>query len=427
MASFSIPLTGLQADSTALNTIANDLSNMNTTAFKSQTTNFSDLFYQQVGSTAGGDPIQVGAGVQVASNATSYTEGPITSTGNNNDVALNGSGFFVVETANGGYQYTRAGDFSTDANGDLVTSNNFNVMGYPATNGVANTNGAVTAINIPVGVVQEPQATQNISITANLDSVSATGDQFPAQLTVYDSLGASHVATITYTQTGLDTWNYSAALPAGDFTSGTSTPVTGTMTFNSTGNLISVQPTGAAAPSAVGTATGDVSSIPLSFSGLSDGVSNLNMSWNLLGSNGKPTISQVDTASAVGATNQDGYASGTYESFAVGANGTVTASYTNGQTEVIGQLAVANVTNAQGLNLQGNGDYATTTASGSAVMGVAGQGGLGTMQDEALEGSNVNISQEFSNLIVAQRAFEANAKSVTTFDTVTQDTINLIH
>jgi flagellar hook protein FlgE len=129
----------------------------------------------------------------------------------------------------------------------------------------------------------------------------------------------------------------------------------------------------------------------------------------------------------VGATNQDGYASGTYESFAVGANGTVTASYTNGQTEVIGQLAVANVTNAQGLNLQGNGDYATTTASGSAVMGVAGQGGLGTMQDEALEGSNVNISQEFSNLIVAQRAFEANAKSVTTFDTVTQDTINLIH
>ena len=117
MASFSIPLTGLQADSTALNTIANDLSNMNTTAFKSQTTNFSDLFYQQVGSTAGGDPIQVGAGVQVASNATSYTEGPITSTGNNNDVALNGSGFFVVETANGGYQYTRAGDFSTDANG----------------------------------------------------------------------------------------------------------------------------------------------------------------------------------------------------------------------------------------------------------------------------------------------------------------------
>jgi len=427
MASFSIPLTGLQADSTALNTIANDLSNMNTTAFKSQTTNFSDLFYQQVGSTAGGDPIQVGAGVQVASNATSYTEGPITSTGNNNDVALNGSGFFVVETANGGYQYTRAGDFSTDANGDLVTSNNFNVMGYPATNGVANTNGAVAAINIPVGVVQEPQATQNISITANLDSVSATGDQFPAQLTVYDSLGASHVATITYTQTGLDTWNYSAALPAGDFTSGTSTPVTGTMTFNSTGNLISVQPTGAAAPSAVGTATGDVSSIPLSFSGLSDGVSNLNMSWNLLGSNGKPTISQVDTASAVGATNQDGYASGTYESFAVGANGTVTASYTNGQTEVIGQLAVANVTNAQGLNLQGNGDYATTTASGSAVMGVAGQGGLGTMQDEALEGSNVNISQEFSNLIVAQRAFEANAKSVTTFDTVTQDTINLIH
>jgi flagellar hook protein FlgE len=427
MASFSIPLTGLQADSTALNTIANDLSNMNTTGFKSQTTNFSDLFYQQVGSTAGGDPIQVGAGVQVAANETSYTQGSISSTGANNDIALNGAGFFVVETSNGGYEYTRAGDFSTDASGNLVTTNDFRVMGYPAANGVVNTNSPLTGINIPVGVVQEPQATQNISITANLDAQSATGDQFPAQLTVYDSLGASHVATITYTQTGLDTWSYSAALPAGDFTSGTSTPVTGTMTFDSSGNLTSVEPTGATAPSTVGTATGDVSSIALKFSGLADGVNNLNMSWNLLGANGKPTISQVDTASEVGATSQDGYASGAYESFTVGANGTVTASYTNGQTEVIGQLAVANVTNLQGLNLQGNGDYAATTASGSAVMGVAGQGGLGTMQDEALEASNVNISAEFSDLIVAQRAFEANAKSVTTFDTVTQDTINLIH
>ena len=427
MASFSIPLTGLQASSTSLNTIANDLSNMNTTSFKSQTTNFSNLFYQQVGSSPGGNPIEVGAGVQVASNATDFTQGAMNSTGNSSDVALNGTGFFVVENGSGNYEYSRAGDFTTASGGNLVTSNNLSVMGYPAVNGVANTNAPLTTINIPVGQVQEPQATANMNITANLDAASTTGAQFPAQVQVFDSLGEPHMATITYTQTATNTWTYSAALPAADFSSGTSTPVTGTMTFDGNGNLTSIQPAGAAAPTTVGSAAGDVSSIAMNFSGLSDGAANLNIKWNLLSPNGTPSISQVDTPSAVGATTQDGYASGTYESFAVGPNGSVTASFTNGQTQVVGQIAVANVSNLQGLNLQGGGDYETTTASGAAAIGIAGQGGLGTIQDDSLEASNVNISVEFSNLIVAQRAFEASAKAITTFDTVTQDTINLVH
>ena len=122
-----------------------------------------------------------------------------------------------------------------------------------------------------------------------------------------------------------------------------------------------------------------------------------------------------------------GYASGQYQSFTIGADGTVTASYSNGQLQSVGQLALANVTNLQGLSLQGDGDYVTTLASGTAVIGASGTTGLGTVQDGALEASNVNISSEFSDLIIAQRAFEANAKSVTTFDTVTQDTINMVH
>ncbi|MGB3631622.1 MAG: flagellar hook-basal body complex protein, partial [Terracidiphilus sp.] len=198
MASFFIPLTGLESDSTALNTIANDLSNMNTTAFKAQTTDFSDLFYQQIGSTGDGDPIQVGAGVQVASNETAYSQGSINSTGNSTDVALNGNGFFVVNNGQS-LEYTRAGNFSLDSNGDLVTANGMNVMGYPAVNGVVNTNAPLTAINIPVGAVQDPKATTTMSMTANLDSTTAAGTQFPAQLTVYDSLGEPHVATVTYT------------------------------------------------------------------------------------------------------------------------------------------------------------------------------------------------------------------------------------
>jgi flagellar hook protein FlgE len=234
--------------------------------------------------------------------------------------------------------------------------------------------------------------------------------------------------TVTY-QPGAtpNTWTYSAALPAADFTSGVSTPVTGTLTFDSSGNLTSITPTGAAGPETVGTAAGDVQSIPLAFTGLADVSNNLAVQWNLLGTGGTPTISQVDTSSAVSATTQNGYASGQYQSFTIGADGTVTASYSNGQLQSVGQLALANVTNLQGLSLQGDGDYVTTLASGTAVIGASGTTGLGTVQDGALEASNVNISSEFSDLIIAQRAFEANAKSVTTFDTVTQDTINMVH
>ena len=436
MASFSIPLTGLEADSTALNTVANDLSNMNTTAFKSQTTNFSDLFYQQIGSTGSGDPIQVGAGVKVASNEIAFTQGSINSTGNATDVALNGSGFFVVSNGSGGYEYSRAGNFSLDSNGNLVTSNGMNVMGYPAPGGVVNTNAPLQAINIPVGTVQQPQATANMSMTANLDSTTAAGTPFPAEVTVYDSLGESHTVTVTFTPTAVaNTWDYSVALPVADYSAvapdGPPAAITGTMTFNDDGNLTSINPGGAGAEN-VGTAANDVQSIDLNFNPaatnvLLDGAAGLDIKWNLMSAAGTPNISQVDTESAVSGSVQDGYASGQYNGFTIGSDGTVTATYSNGKQENVGQLALANVANDQGLNLMGNGDYQTTQASGTAIFGTSGTSGLATVQDDALEASNVNISTEFSDLIIAQRAFEANAKSVTTFDTVTQDTINMVH
>ena len=425
MASFFIPLTGLESDSTALNTIANDLANMNTTAFKGQSANFSDLFYQQIGATGSGDPLQVGAGVQVGNIETAFTQGALNTTGNATDVALNGNGFFIVNN-NGVDDYTRAGTFALDSSGKLISSNGEQVLGYPAAGGVVNQNAPLAPITIPVGQVEQPSATTTLNLTANLNATSPAGTAFPAEITVYDSLGVSHVATVTYTETGVNTWGYSVALPAGDFTSGVSVPVTGSMSFNSSGNLVSVTPAGGAA-TPVGTGAGKISQIPLAFNGLADGAANLSMKWNLLGSSGTPTISQVDSASAVSATVQNGYASGEYQSFAIGSDGTVTATYSNGQQQAVGQLALANVANLQGMNLLGNGDYATTLASGTASVGASGTNGLGTVQDGALEESNVNISAEFADLIIAQRAFEANSKAVTTFDTVTEDTINMIH
>jgi flagellar hook protein FlgE len=186
---------------------------------------------------------------------------------------------------------------------------------------------------------------------------------------------------------------------------------TGTLTFNSAGNLTS--------PGA------DVSGI--AFSGLSDGAATLNLNWGLFGSTGSSNVSQTASASTTGTTSQNGYTSGTYQGFKVDSSGVITAQFSNSQNETVGQLALATVSNEEGLSAQGSTDYATTNASGDAAVGVAGSGGRGAIEDSSLEASNVDISAEFSDLIVAQRAFEANSKAVTTFDTVTQEAINMIH
>jgi flagellar hook protein FlgE len=411
MSSFSIPLTGLESSTTELNTIANNLANMNTTAFKSQDVSFSDLFYQQIGESGSGNPLEVGAGSQVAATATDFTEGSINSTGNADDMAIGGTtgtGFFVVQSG-GTTEYTRDGSFLVNSAGDLTTQGGLPVMGYPVVNGAVNTNAPLTPIQLPVGSAQQPAATQNLSITANLNSAATVGTQVSGQVQLYDSLGQSYNATVTFTNTGVNTWGYSFALPAGAATGGAN--LTGTLTFNANGNLV--------------TPAANVAGI--SFTDLADGASNLTFNWNLYGSNGQPTITQFATTSDVASYTQDGYASGQYQGFTVSADGLISAQFSNGQTAPVGQLALANVVNPQGLSVEGGNLYQTTLASGAASIGVAGTGGLGTIQDEALEASNVNISTQFSDLIVAQQAYEASSKAITTFDTVSQDTINMIH
>jgi flagellar hook protein FlgE len=190
----------------------------------------------------------------------------------------------------------------------------------------------------------------------------------------------------------------------------------GTLTFDSNGNLI--------APSS------NVTGIQLG--GLTDGAANLSLSWDLYGANGAGMITQsaVPTSSSsnpVSATTQNGYASGSYQGFTVDSSGVVSASYSNGETQVVGQVVLANVANLQGMKIEAGNNYATTTASGSATTGLAGAAGLGTLEDDTLENSNVDISTQFSDLIVAQQAFEASSKAITTFDSVSQETINMIH
>jgi flagellar hook protein FlgE len=410
MGNFSIALSGLEADSVSLNTIGNNLANLNTTAYKGQTTSFEDLFYQQIGQSGSGDAIQVGAGTKVSGTSTDFSEGTLLPDANSNptDMALSGNGFFVVNQ-NGVQSLTRAGNFQISSNGGLITQDGQQVMGYPATNGVVNQNGSLQPIVIPVGATEGAQATQNFSVTANLNSGATVGTTFTTPVTIYDSLGQSHNATVTYDKTGTNTWGYAVTLPAGDAT-GAPVNNTGTLTFDSNGNLTSP--------------TGTVSGI--SFPVMADGASNLSFNWNLNDASGSPTLTQLATASTNNTQTQDGFASGNYQQISVDSSGLISAEFSNGQRSTVGQIAVASVANVQGLVATGGNNFTTSAASGQATTGVAGTGGRGTIQDNALEQSNVNISTEFSNLIVAQRAFEANSKTVTTFNTISQDVLAMV-
>jgi flagellar hook protein FlgE len=258
-------------------------------------------------------------------------------------------------------------------------------------------------------MISAPNATSSISIAANLSSSAAVGDSYNTNVTLYDSLGTSHVLNVNFARTSTG-WNYTATLPSTEITGGTGTSTTvasGALTFDTNGALTSTTP------------------ISLNISGLADGASPLAINWSLTSASGTGLITQVSGASSTSSTTQDGYASGSLTSFSINSDGTIVGAFTNG-SKVLGQIALANFANMQGLTKQGDNNYAANISSGSAVIGSPGTSSLGTLTGSALELSNVDMSQEFSNLIIAERGFQANAKSVTTFDQIAQDTINLI-
>jgi flagellar hook protein FlgE len=411
MSSFSIPLSGLNANQQSLNVISNNLANLNTVGFKDQTANFQDLFYQSMGTTGSGNPIQIGAGSRIGSISGNFTNGSINNTGVPSDVAITGNGFFIVQNPNGSIQYTRAGNFTVNASGQLVTPAGQTVLGYPAVNGVINQGASLVPLQVGQSSINPPVATQNMQQTTNLDASAAVGDTYSAPLTVYDSLGSPHVLSFNFTNTGPGAWSYQVTLPAAD-TGGTGNPTviaSGNLTFDSNGNLSSP--------------TGSITGINIT--GLADGAADMSLTWNLAGPNGSSLLTQVDSPNATTSTQQDGYSSGTLESYTVDSDGIVEGQFSNGQVQPLGQIALANFANTQGLQLNGGDSYSPTLASGAAVVGVANSGVFGTLTGGALESSNVNISTEFTNLIVTERAFQANARMITTFDSVSNDTINL--
>jgi flagellar hook protein FlgE len=413
MSAFSIPLSGLAASSDSLNVIANNLSNLNTDGYKDETLNFADVFNQMQGVSGNGDPIQIGSGVHIAGQTSNFTNGTVTSTGISSNLALQGNGFFVVQNAsNGQNMFTRDGAFTVNSQGELSTAQGQLVLGYSAVNGVVSTSSALAPINVNQAANIPAAQTSTFSVDANLNAGAAPGDTFSTPLTVYDSLGTQQTLTMTFTNTAPGAWNYSISLPA-SATGGTGAPTvlkTGNLTFDSAGNL-----TGPASP-----ITG------IQITGLADGAAAMNMSWSLTGQGGVSLVTQQTGASATTSTQQNGYGVGTLTGYSVLSDGTVQGQFSNSQTLALGRVAVASFANNQGLIQVGNNDYQATFSSGTAVIGQAGAGGNGTITGGSVEESNVNLSAEFANMIVAQQSYDANAKVLTTMNQVSQATIQMI-
>lgn len=408
--SFSTALSGLNAYSTAISVVGNNLANMDTTGFKEDNVEFQDLVTQSIGADLGST--QVGFGVGTPITMTNYGQGALESTGGALDAAIQGDGFFIVNTAgSGNTEYTRGGSFEVNTQGYLTTASGDLVQGWSMNDGVLNTNAPIGNISVPVGQLAPPQVTTQMSTSLNLDSAASSGTSFSTSIQVYDSLGQAHTVTLTFTQSGTpNQWNYSVSVPGSDVTGGTYTPVTGTLTFDSNGNLTSPAPTDPP--------------IQIPITGLADGASDMNVTWNLY--NGTmPDITQYDQTSAASAQSQNGQAAADLVSVGLANGGQVLAQYSDGQQVVVGQMAMAQIENPDSLVAAGNSNYQASALTALPAIGLPGTGGRGTVVGGSTEASNVNIATEFTDLIIYQQGYEANAHVVTTENQLSQDTLNL--
>lgn len=416
---FSIALSSLQANSDAINTTGNNLANLNTTAFKSSNVEFKTLVSEQLGGN--GAEGQYGLGVASPLNQQNFSQGTITSSNSPLAAAIQGNGFFVVNGANNQQLYTRDGDFTLNSSGVLQTQTGENVQGWmTGANGI-NTTGAPGNIVIPTGTVLAPSATKNFSIDANLDSNStASGGSgtFSANMQVVDSLGTEHQLTLSFTQstTTPNSWTYQVSIPSEDVggAAGSQTNLLaspGTLSFNTDGTMSTA---GGTAPVAV------------NVSSLADGAANLSMNWNLFNS-GVGTITQYGQASALATSSQDGSTGAQFTGVSIQSGGQVVATFSNGQTQVEGQLAMAAVQNPETLENVGNNNYTVTAASSIPAIGMPSTGGRGSIVGSSLEGSNVDMATDFTNLIIYQRGYQAGSKVITTADQMSQTLLDLIH
>jgi flagellar hook protein FlgE len=409
--SFSTALSALAAHSTAVDVVGNNLANLNTPGFKSSAVAFYDLVTQSLG--AGLGETQVGFGVARPITVRQFSQGAIQTSNGPLDAAIQGDGFLVVKNEGGNTLYSRGGNLQVDKAGNLMTATGEKVQGWTQQDNTLSTIGPVGDITIPVGSLKAAVASTSFSFDMNLNAAATAGPppgQFSASIEVFDSLGTSHTVTATMTKTATaNQWDYSVSVPDTDVTS-PFTPVTGSLTFDSSGKLIT--------PAAGGT-------MPvIGVTGLTSGAADMNVTWNLF-SGQTNRLTQFAQPSAISANSQDGSPAAQLVKVGLADGGKILAQYSNGQQIVVGQVAMAAVRNPESLISVGNNAYQLSARSALPAIGVPNTGGRGTIMGGAVENSTVDIAKEFTNLIVLQRGYEANAKVITSVDELSQTTINL--
>jgi len=429
--SFVTALSGLRGASVAIDAIGNNLANLNTVGFKASEVSFQDV----VAALAGSSSRQLGSGVATPQVLKQFIQGSIQTTRGRSDAAIQGDGFFVVRDADAPGSsagdpttalYTRAGNFRIDQTGILVTATGERVQGWSLNTltGLLDTSDPIGDIVVPVGTNRAAKSTAAFYADLNLDASATTGSTFSVPFNIYDSLGNAHVISATFTkQATVNVWNASisstdpsvtAIAPAGPWV----------FTFNTSGGLDTVTGTGYSATS------GNIEDIGLTLN--NGAVTPLEVDWSpwQVIPSGTPLVgvgrmSQFAQPSASSSIFQDGLPAAQLVNVSVGDGGAVVAQYSNGSQQEVARLTLASVRNPDTLISAGNNNFRTGVGTAVPVIGLSATGGRGTIVGGALESSNVDIAEEFTKLIIYQRAYSANARVITTTDEISQETINL--
>jgi flagellar hook protein FlgE len=423
-------VSGLNAFGTGLSVVSNNIANLNTVGFKDSQASFANIIGQSLGGAAAGS--QIGRGVYVNDIRTQFLQGSFETTGNALDMAVDGTGFFVVRNAAGGEYYSRAGLFHIDQNGLVKNPDGLTLQGIQA-NAAGTLTGQVGDISL-ASTVSPPLATTQVDLVANLDSrvaippVFSVADpaatsNFSTSLTVYDSLGNGHLVTAYFRKsaeaaTG-NTWEYFVVVDQSDSTSGTTeVQAQGTLTFTTDGALdtesaVTYPLAGGGFDFTGGATQGQV--IGLDFG----------TSVTTNAGTGLDGVTQFGSTSALLQQTQDGYGSGSLQNVSINADGVITGLFTNGRNRTLGQVVLSRFNNPQGLTPFGANLFGSSADSGQPIIGVANSAGMGKILSDSIELSNVDLAHEFVKMIEYQRGFQANSRVITTTDEILQELVNL--
>lgn len=417
---FQQGLSGLNAASKGLDVIGNNIANSNTVGFKASEAQFADVYANSL--LGGGNA--VGIGTQVMTVAQQFSQGNVTSSNNPLDVAINGNGFFRMSN-NGAITFTRNGQFQVDKDGFIVSAQGYDLTGYPVdANGIV-VPSSPTTLRIPTGDIS-PQSTSTLDATINLDSRLAAPVTTPfnaadptsynnsTSVTLYDSLGNPHLLSMFFVNTATpNRWDTYATLdgtPTTNVNFGGGAGVATQLNFSTGGILTTAMPL---------TATIDLAQVETDLGLVNGAATPLTFTMNFTGT------TQFGSNFGVSSLSQNGYTSGRLSGLAIGQDGVIQGRYSNGQSRNIGQIVLANFNNPQGLKPLGNNQWAEAPDSGAAAVGAPDTGSLGVLQASSVEDSNVDLTAELVNMITMQRAYQANAQTIKTQDSLLQTLVNL--